>query len=168
MSTIPTSVADNVYEPFPEGTYMGSFADCELKTSKDSSWAGLEVSFTDVEPVGDSPEDGRPFKDTITIRVKDVSILDVDDFTSLPKEQFALRLGAGLLAGLAEAFGPGVRTEEGIDVDLPSFIAGMQDGAFNGKEASFITRQRTRKYTDATGKERSAVDTNATRYLPIG
>ncbi|KKL73638.1 hypothetical protein LCGC14_2072920, partial [marine sediment metagenome] len=142
MTNVATNIVDNVYEPFPEGTYMGSFADCDMKTSQDNSWAGLELSFTDVEPVGDSPEDGRPFKDTITIRVKDVSILEVEDFSALPKEQFALRLGVGLLAGLAEAFGAATRTEDGVDVDLEGFLASLQDGSFRGLEASFITRHR--------------------------
>jgi hypothetical protein len=151
QSVIPTNIVDNVYEPFPEGTYKGRLADCKLVTNDDKTWAGLEVSFVDNEPLNDSPEDARAFTDTITIRAKGKSITEVDSFATLPKEYFGLRLGSGLLAGLAEAFGAAVRTEDGVAVDLEDFISNLQSGAHKDKYAVFITRHRARSYVNQNG-----------------
>lgn len=167
--TLPKSIVENAYEPFPAGTYMGVYADCGIAKNQDGSWMALELTFVDNEPIGDSPPDGRPFKDTITIRVKDQSILDFDDFSALPKELFGLRLGAGLLAGLALAFGEATEDEDGnVEVDLDSFIDNLQNGSLQGRTAAFVTKQRTRKYEDKdTGEEKTTVDTNAQRYFPV-
>lgn len=165
MTTVPTSIVDNEYVPFPEGTYRGALEDCKPVKNDDGSWMGLELSFVDIEAVGDSPEELRPFTDTITIRVKNQSLVDVVDITQLPRELFGLRLGAGLLAGLAEAFGEAVRTEEGVNVDLESMIENLQDGTFKGREATFVTRQKSRKYTNSEGNEVTVIDTRATRYI---
>jgi hypothetical protein len=164
---VPRKIVDNVYEPFPEGTYYGTLAEVELRKNPDGTWAGLEVSFVNVEPVNDSPEDGRPFSDTITIRARGESLVDQDDFTTLPKELFGLRLGAGQLAGLAEAFGAGEGSEEGVALDLEDFIEQLQDGTFRGKEAGFVTRQRTRTYKNDAGEEVSIVETNARQFMLV-
>jgi hypothetical protein len=166
QSVIPTTIVDNVYEPFPEGTYRGRLADCKLVTNDDKTWAGLEVSFIDNEPLNDSPEDARAFTDTITIRAKGTSITEVTDFKTLPKELFGLRLGGGLLAGLAEAFGAAIRTEDGVALDLEDFISNLQSGSHKDKMAVFITRHRSRKYKNQQGEDVTVTETNAQRYLP--
>jgi len=168
QSVIPTSVVDNAFVPFPEGTYKGALSDCNLVSNKDETWAGLECTFTDVEPVGDYPEDGRPFTDTITIRLSGQSVLDVTDFANLPRKMYGLQLGGGLLAGLAEAFGAAIRTEEGVAVDLEAFIGDLQDGLHEAKEVVFFTRQKERSYENDEGEKVKVIDTRATRYAPLG
>ena len=165
MITVPSSIVDNTFVPFPEGTYRGALEDCKLVKNDVGSWAGLEVAFVNIEPVGDSPEDARPFRDTITIRVKDESILDVEDFSKLPNELFGLRLGGGLLGGLAEAFDAGTRTDDGIQLDLEEFIVALQDGSYKGAEATFTTRQREREYVNKEGNKVKTIETHAQRFI---
>lgn len=170
---VPTSIVENTYEPFPEGTYMGTYSDFSIRDNADGSWMALDLTFTDIQPADDtSPEDGRPFTGSVTIRVKDVSLVDVDDVSSLPRELFALRLGAGLLGGLALAFGEAHETDEGVDFDLENFISKLQNGAMQGKQAAFVTKHKKRSgtYIDQDGeeRERKGVDVNVMRFMPVG
>ena len=129
MITVPSSIVDNTFVPFPEGTYRGALEDCKLVKNDVGSWAGLE------------------------------------DFSKRPNELFGLRLGGGLLGGLAEAFDAGTRTDDGIQLDLEEFIVALQDGSYKGAEATFTTRQREREYVNKEGNKVKTIETHAQRFI---
>lgn len=176
MGTIPNEVAFPKYEPFPEGTFKGSLAGASVTSGEGGTWARLDVTFTDVKSLNGSIDVGkRPYKGNIPIKVRGTSLLEIDDWTTLPDALFPLVVAARVLAGMALAFGAAEKTEDGVDVDLDSFITDLEDGAYENYETVFVTRHRERQVLtpsgepalDENGEVIKRVDANITFASPI-
>lgn len=167
MSTIPKSVVENRVPPFPTGSFVGKLAGAEERVSKDGLWKGLELQWADNEALNGAEDPGnRKFYNTITIQTAGEYIGDIPDFSGLPNSMYGLVLGAGLLGGLALAFGAAVVDGDEVNVDLHSFIEDIKEGRYEGEEAVFNVRHRARKYTDNDGEEQTVTEAEARRYLP--
>lgn len=156
QAEIPTTLVDRTYDPFPPGTYKGEISGAEI-TTFDSGDANLRLSVQNIQPLGeDTPDpDGRPFNGDIAVRRDGVGITEIADFSDRDLN-FGLRLGAGLLAGVAEAVGAGERGETSVSTDLSAVIDALTSGEWEGAEIGFEVQNRT--YEDRNGKEQTTDD----------
>lgn len=151
---VPTSLVDNEYELFPEGTFAGELASAERQEYDDGERITIRAAFANTRGLGeDAPEtNGRTFTGEIPVRHGGQSVTEIADFSN-SEIPFPLRLGAGWLAGLAEAVGAATRDEETgvVDVDFAEFLEALQDGEFKDREVAFEVRHRT--YENNDGEE---------------
>lgn len=152
QATVPTSLVDNEYELFPEGTFVGELASATRRDNDEGDRVSLRVSLANTRGLGgDAPETGgRTFSDDIVTVWDGISVAEVSDFSddSLP---YPLRLGAARLAGLAEACGAAQRGDNGVAVDFAAFVEALQEGEFEDREVAFEVNHRS--YENNDGEE---------------
>lgn len=154
LATIPTSLVDNEYELFPEGTFVGKLADAKTRTF-DGGDAVINVSITDTEVVeGDQDPGGRTFTGRITFTQGGLNVLEVSNFgdNTLP---FGIRRAGGLLAGLAEAVGAVQRDPSGAPValDLEAFVDSLLTGEYAAAPVRFTVTHYTPKKSGSKARD---------------
>lgn len=166
-ATIPKAVADNDIEPFPVGIFRGKLTEVSTYTNDEGTYGAVNLRFEDVTPLDEASNDpgNRPYTDRITIMAQDedgnlLALPEIDDFTGdLP---FGIRMGAGLLASLADALGAAERDEDrNVLVDIGAFLDALTSETFEGEEVSFqvthwtnkdkVTRHQTRRFAPVNG-----------------
>jgi hypothetical protein len=164
MANVPNALVDNEYELFPEGTFIGKLTGAKTRTF-DSGDQILNLSFGSTMPATEEdPETGgRAFTGRVQLKRQGLSILDIADFG--PNVPFPLRRAGGLLAGMAEAVGAGVRGEDGVAVDLGEFIDALIEGDYENANAKFrVVHNSWTRDDPATGQ---SVTTNRDEFLQI-
>lgn len=135
--SVPSAVAHNKYEAFPEGFYTGEISEAKQVQSQDGSWRGVSISHGSVLPNEGTDDPGRNrYTATLTIERDGVNVLEVADFTddSLP---YGIRKSGALLAGLAEGLNIAEVANGQIDFDPEALVEALLEGTFEGERVSF-------------------------------
>lgn len=150
-AAIPTSLVDNSYENFPEGTYMGAIDSAEVRDVKnDGSWITLKIGLSDIKPFEGTSDPGRSrFQAEITLTTDGVNLFEVTNWAD-KNVPFGIRKTAGLLAGLAEGLGVAQRTPAGVECDLEAVVDGLTTGQFAGERVGFEVVHYSPKNSDKT------------------
>jgi hypothetical protein len=135
-ASVPSTVVDNEYSLFPQGTYEGEIATAELRTPKEG-WQVLKLAVENVAPREGTGDPGREkFQSDITILNEGVNVLEVADFSD-PDVPFQIKRAAGLLAGLGEALGVAERVNGVVHADLKQVAEALIAGEFKGNKIAF-------------------------------
>jgi hypothetical protein len=135
-ASVPTSVIDNTYENFPQGTYDGDIGSAEIRDPNgDGSWLLLKLGLTTVAAAEGTGDPGRSaFTSDITLVTDGVDVRETDFSGKIP---FPITRASGLLAGLAEGLGVATRTNGRVDIDLQSVVDALTGGEFSGERVGF-------------------------------
>jgi hypothetical protein len=164
---IPSNVVDNRPAPFPIGTYQGELGDTEERWTPDQESQFLRLSFVNNGAADDNTDDcgNRIMRDDLCLRYRGDSLYDYDEVTG--EMPFLLRRAAGLLGGLAVAFGAtGRDAAGGVDLDLASFVADIQEGAYAGESVRFNVEHNEWTPKDAEEGTPPRVDAQVRRFAP--
>jgi len=155
--SIPTSVVDNTYTAFPEGTYTGALVSAEVKDPKDDgSWLLLKLGLDGISANEGTEDPGRSkFTADITLYTDGQNVAEIENFNA-DGVPFSLVRSSGLLAGIAEGLGVVTRDGTQVVVDLEQVIAALTDGNFEGERVSFEVSHYTPKGSDKTYEQFSA------------
>tara|TARA_R110002020_G_scaffold121916_3_gene277024 strand:+ start:17856 stop:18353 length:498 start_codon:yes stop_codon:yes gene_type:complete len=155
--TIPTSLIDQSYEAFPEGTYSGELDSSELRDPKgDGSWLTLKLGFDEVMANTGTDDPGRSrFTGDITIATDGYDVRELQESDLRNKNvPYSVRRTSGLLAGMAEGLGIVQRNGTGgVTVDLAEIVEALTEGNFAGERVAFEVSH----YTTAAGKTREQI-----------
>jgi|TARA_A100001037_G_scaffold91951_1_gene83355 hypothetical protein len=152
QATIPTSLIDQSYETFPEGTYSGDIDSAAIRDPKgDGSWLTLKLGLDGVAPNEGTNDPGRTrFTGDITVATDGYDVREISDFSDR-NVPFPVRRAGGLLAGLAEGLGIVQRNGTNmVAVDVSQVLDALTEGNFSGERVAFEVTH----YTPASGKTR--------------